>query len=149
MTAALSSCTKASPHTAAATATAASPTASPHTAASPTASQGKSRAYSAAIAEVNEYLTAWREHGLVAAQRFKVPAERGPDPNPVKLSSGEVTSYQPFRWVSEDNFTLMVILNLRFNGSPGAWNPGKNGRFITFTRTAGQSQYLMYFATGP
>jgi hypothetical protein len=133
MTAALSSCTKAGPHATA----------------SPSVSQGNGRAYAAAIAEVNEYLTVWREHGLVAAQRFKVLSERGPDPSPVKLNGGEVTSYRPYRWVSEDNFTLLVILNLRFSGSPGAWNPGKNGRFITFTRKAGQSRYLMYFATGP
>ena len=114
----------------------------------PPASLSKPQAYSSAIAEVNEYLTAWRENGAqAAAQLYKVQAERGPDS--LRLSSGEVVSYRPDRWVSEDDFTLLVILELHFIGSPYAWDPGRNGRFITFTRKAGQAKYLMYFATSP
>lgn len=60
-----------------------------------------------------------------------------------------MVSWRPFRWVSDDDFTLLVILDLHFAGSPGAWSPGRNGRFIAFTRNAGHGQYLMYFATGP
>ena len=114
----------------------------------PPASLSKAQAYSSAIAEVNEYLTAWRENGAqAAAQLYKVQAERGPDS--LRLSSGEVVSYRPDRWVSADDFTLLVILELHFIGSPYAWDPGRNGRFITFTRKAGQAKYLMYFATSP
>jgi hypothetical protein len=110
-------------------------------------SQARTHAYSTAIAEVNEYLMTWSEHGARAAQRFLVRSERGPDP--IRLSSGSVISYKPDRWVSANEFTLLVILNLHFTGSSGAWNPGRNGRFITFTRSGRQSQYLMYFATSP
>ena len=121
--------------------------ASPHPAVPSPVKQGKAQAYSAAIAEVRDYLATWHQHGAQAAQRFMVPAERGP--NPLLLRSGKVVSYRPYRWVSQDNFTLLVILDLHFAGSPGAWNSGSNGRFVTFTRQAGQSHYLMYFATSP
>ena len=121
--------------------------ANPHPAALSSARQGKAQAYSAAIAEVGGYLATWHRQGAQAAQRFMVPAERGP--SPILLRSGKVVSYRPYRWVSPDNFTLFVILDLHFIGSPGAWNSGSNGRFVTFTRRAGQSHYLMYFATGP
>jgi hypothetical protein len=123
--------------------------ANPHRAAPSSVKQGKAQAYSAAIAEVNVYLATWHQHGAQAAQRFMIPAERGPDPNAILLRNGKVLSYRPYRWVSQDNFTLFVILDLHFAGSPGAWNSGTNGRFVTFTRHAGQSHYLMYFATGP
>jgi hypothetical protein len=128
---------------------------SPHPAAALPVKQSKAQAYSAAIAEVNDYLAAWHQQGrALASQRFMVPAERGPDPaesgpDPIVLRSGNVVSYQPYRWVSQDDFTLLVILDLHFAGTPGAWNSGSNGRFVTFTRQAGQSHYLMYFATGP
>jgi hypothetical protein len=112
------------------------------------ASQGKATAVTAAIAEVNQYLTAWRDHGAqAAAQQYMVPAERGPAS--VRLSGGKVVSYTLDRWVSGDNFTLEVILDLHFIGSPVAWSPGRNDRFITFTRSPGKGQYLMYFATSP
>lgn len=120
----------------------------PHPAAPPPLKQAKAQAYSAAIAEVNEYLAVWRQQGRPrAANRFMVAAERGPDP--IRLSSGKVISYRQYRWVSQDRFTLFVMLDLHFAGSPGAWDSGLNGRFVTFTRQAGQSHYLMYFATGP
>ncbi len=121
--------------------------ANPHPAALSSVKQGKAQAYSAAIAEVNDYLATWHQQGAQAAQRFMVPAERGP--NPILLRNGKVVSYRPYRWVSQDNFTLFVILDLHFAGFPGAWDSGRNGRFVTFTRQAGQSHYLMYFATSP
>jgi len=128
----LSSCSQTNPH----------PT---HPAASSPVKQGKAEAYSAAMATVNDYLAAWHQQGgAQAAQQFMVPAERGPDP--ILLRSGKVVSYRPFRWVSQDDFTLFVILDLHFVGFPGAWNSGSNGRFVTFTRQAGRSHYLMYFA---
>ncbi len=134
----LSSCSQASPHPA-------GPSSVKQVKAAVT--QGKAPAYSVAITEVNDYLATWHQHGAQAAQRFLVQAERGPDP--IVLRSGKVVSYQPYRWASQDSFTLLVILDLHFVGSSGAWNSGSNGRFITFSRPAGHSQYLMYFATGP
>jgi hypothetical protein len=129
--------------------------ADPHPAAPSPVNQDKVHAYSVAIAEVSDYLAAWHQVGRAkAAQRFMVPSERGPDPgepgpDPVILRSGKVLSYRPDRWVSQDNFTLLVLLDLHFAGSPGAWNSGSNGRFVTFTRQPRQNHYLMYFATSP
>ena len=110
-------------------------------------SQTKPQAYSTAIAEVNQYLATWSKDGASAAQRLMVPSERGPDP--IRLSSGKVVSYRPDRWVSDNEFTLLVNVDLHFTASSGAWNPGLNGRFITFTRSDRQHKFLMYFATSP
>jgi hypothetical protein len=140
MTVSLSSCSRAHPHPAASS-PAKSPVESP-------VRQDKAHAYSAAIAEVKDYLAVWHQQGDRAAQRFLVPAS-GPEPPPIILKSGKVVSYRPYRWVSQDNFTLFVNLDLHFAGFPSAWNSGLNSRFITFTRRAGQRHYLMYFTTSP
>ena len=109
----------------------------------------KARAYEAAISVVRDYLAVWHEQGRAAASdQFLVASERGGG-NDVVLRSGRVISYQPDRWVSADHFTLLVILDLHFDGWQGAWDIGRNGRFITFTRSTGQKRYLMYFATSP
>ncbi len=98
---------------------------------------------------VRDYLAAWHGHGRAAASdQFLVPSERGGS-NDVVLRLGKVISYQPDRWVSADHFTLLVILDLHFDGWQGAWDIGRNGRFITFTWSTGQKRYLMYFATSP
>ena len=115
-------------------------------AASPTRSADRAQVYSAAISEVRDYLVVWRERGCpVATRDFLVP-DGGCD---LILRSGNVISYQPYHWVSSNHFTLMVTLDLHFKGSHGAWNVGLNSRFITFSRTAAQSRYLMYMTTGP
>jgi hypothetical protein len=107
------------------------------------------RAYEAAISVVRGYLAVWREQGRAAASdQFLVPSERGGG-NDVALRVGKVISYQPGRWVSADHFRLLVILDLHFDGPQGAWDIGRNGRFITFTRSTGQKHYLMFFATSP
>src|SRR5215470_9831792 len=115
-------------------------------AASPTRSADRAQLYSVAISEVREYLVVWRERGCPAATREFVVPDGGCD---LILRSGKVISYQPYHWVSSNHFTLMVALDLHFKGSPGAWNAGMNSRFITFSRTAAQSRYLMDMATGP
>jgi hypothetical protein len=122
--------------------------ANPGLAVSPSTKQGRSQAYSAAISELRDYLTAWHEQGAsVASQRFLVPDQRGG--GGLILRSGKVISYQPYRWVSGNQFTLLVAMDLHFTGSPGAWNVGHNDRFVTFVRTAGRGRYLLRFATGP
>ncbi len=122
--------------------------ANPGPAVSPSTNQDRSSAYSAAIGELRDYLTAWHEQGeSVASERFLVPSQRGG--SGVILKTGTVISYQPYHWVSSSQFTLLVTLDLHFTGSPGAWNVGNNDRFITFFRPAGQDRYLLQFATGP
>lgn len=113
---------------------------------SPATSAGRAQVYSAAVSEVRDYLMVWRERGCpVATREFLVP-DGGCD---LMLRSGKVISYQPYRWVSRNHFTLVVTLDLHFKGSPGAWNVGLNSRFITFSRAAALNRYLMYMATGP
>lgn len=122
--------------------------ANPGPAVSSSTSQGRSQAYSAAIGELRDYLTAWHSQGRSAASRqFLVPDQRGGDP--ILLKSGKVISYRPYSWLSGNRFTLLVTLDLHFTGSSGAWNVGHNDRFVTFFRPAGQSRYLLRFATGP
>lgn len=110
---------------------------------------GASRTYSAAIAELGEYLAAWRNQGAaVASQEFLVPDQRvGGDG--LILRGGRVISYEPYSWASDNQFRLLVTLDLHFTGSPGAWSEGHNDRFVTFSRSIGQGRYLMEFATGP
>jgi hypothetical protein len=113
------------------------------------ASADKAHAYSAAISELRDYLTAWQARGeSVASQQFLVPDERAGGVSLI-LRSSKVISYKPYRWVSSSRFTLFVSVDLRFTGSQGAWDVGRNDRFVTFSRTTTQGRYLMYFATGP
>lgn len=116
---------------------------------SPPTNHGRSQAYSAAISELGGYLTVWRERGRsVASEQFLVPDQRGSGGG-VILRSGKVISYKPYRWISRNQFTILVTLDLHFTGSPGAWNVGNNDRFVTFLRPAERSRYLLQFATGP
>lgn len=112
-------------------------------------STDKAHAYSAAISEVRDYLAVWQARGeSVASQQFLVPVEREGGVNLI-LRSGKVISYKPYRWVSSGQFTLFVSVDLRFTGSQGAWDAGRNDRFVTFSRTASHGPYLMYFASSP
>jgi hypothetical protein len=117
--------------------------------ASPPSNVDRTQAYSAAISELRDYLAVWRVRGESAAsQQFLVPAERAGGVS-LRLRSGKVVSYKPYRWVSSSRFTLFVTVDLHFIGSEGAWDVGRNDRFATFSRTASQGRYLIYFATGP
>ena len=120
----------------------------PGPAVSSSESQDRSQVYSAAIAELHDYLSVWHEQGRsVASERFLVSGQRGG--GDYKLRRGKVVSYQPYRWVSGNQFTLLVTLDLHFTGSPGAWNQGRNDRFVTFFRPTGRGPYLLQFATSP
>jgi len=117
--------------------------------ASPPKSVDRTQAYSVAISELRDYLAVWQAHGeSVASQQFLVPQERTGGVS-LRLRSGKVVSYKPYRWVSSSRFTLFVIVDLHFIGSQGAWNVGRNDRFVTCSRTAREGRYLMSFATGP
>jgi hypothetical protein len=120
--------------------------ANPRSGGSPPSTVSKAQAYAAAISEVRDYLVVWRERGCPVATKEFLVQDGGCD---LILRSGKVISYRPYHWVSSNHFTLMVTLDLHFEGSPGAWNVGLNSRFITFSRTGAQGRYLLEFATGP
>lgn len=103
------------------------------------------------ILQLTSFLNDWRTEGAFkAASKYLAGDERPTSPSglPV-LVSGQVKSSEVVTLVSEDQFTVMVVLDLKFSGDPVAWGQGANTRFVTFTRTSPTSPYLMYLATGP
>jgi hypothetical protein len=112
-----------------------------------TPAQARRAAYEGAVVELQDYLNYWHQVGpLKASQLFLVPSQRG---GTIKLASGKVLSYHPYSWRSANNFTLLMSINLHFAGWHGAWNEGKNDRFVTFTRAPKGQPFLMAFYTGP
>jgi hypothetical protein len=120
---------------------------------------GAAKAYATAIAEVGAYLDLWaREGPYTAAAAYLVPQDQppagadtsSPFAAPVVLLSGAVDSYGPSTWVSADNFTLYVAMNLHFRGdaASAAWAEGPNSRFFIFTRPNPETAYRMDVATG-
>jgi hypothetical protein len=111
-----------------------------------TPAQARQVAYEHAANELQDYLNYWHLVGpSTASKLFLVPSQRD---STVKLASGKVLSYHPYSWKSQSDFTLLMSLDLHFNGWHGAWNVGKNDRFVTFTR-ASNGQQLMALNTGP
>jgi hypothetical protein len=103
----------------------------------------------AVVRTVRRYLHAWAAQGPSAASRYLVADERTTsDQGAPRLASGTIRSYRLYRWQGPRAFTLLVSLDLRFTGSPLAWNRGLNDRFVTVHRT-GHSGYLLELATGP
>jgi hypothetical protein len=117
---------------------------------SPTAAGGApdDRAVAAAADEITSYLDDWAAHGAAHASRHLVAAQRAAtdDGMPV-LVQGRLGSYEVSRWRSPSDFTLMVSMDLRFDGSPEAWNSGDNTRFVTVQRHG--RGYLLELATSP
>lgn len=112
-----------------------------------TPAQARQVTYKAAASEVQDYLNYWHLAGpATASKQFLVSSQQG---DTVKLASGKVLSYHTYSWKSANEFTLLVSFNLHFSGSSGAWNEGKNDRFVTFMRTSQGQQFLMAFNTGP
>ena len=112
-----------------------------------TPAQARQAAYKAAANELRYYLNYWHLAGpLTASKLFLVPSQRD---GTVKLASGQVLSYHSYSWKSVNDFTLMVSLDLHFEGWHGAWNGGKNDRFVTFTSASHGQTLLMAFNTGP
>lgn len=103
------------------------------------------------ILQLTSFLNDWRTEGAFkAASKYLTGAMRPTSPSglPV-LVSGQVKSSKVVTLVSEDQFTVDVVLDLKFSGDSGAWGQGVNERFVTFTRTSPTSPYLMYLATSP
>jgi hypothetical protein len=112
-----------------------------------TPAQARQTAYKGAANELQDYLNYWHLVGPVTASKlFLVPSQRD---GTVKLASGKVLRYQPYSWKSANDFTLLMSLDLHFDGWRGAWNEGKNDRFVTFTRAPHGQPFLMALNTGP
>jgi hypothetical protein len=111
-----------------------------------TPAQARQAAYEAAANELQDYFNYWHLVGPVTASKlFLVPIQRD---GTVKLASGKVLNYHPYSWKSANDFTLLMSLDLHFEGWHGAWNEGQNDRFVTFTRAAHGQPLLMELNTG-
>ena len=112
-----------------------------------TPAQARRAAYKVAANELQDYFNYWHLVGPVtASRRFLVPSQRG---SAVKLASGQVSSYHVYTWKSQNDFTLLMSLNLHFEGRHVAWNEGRNDRFVTFTKSPHGQPFLMELNTGP
>jgi hypothetical protein len=112
-----------------------------------TPAQARRAAYKVAAIELQDYFNYWHLAGPVTASKlFLVPSQRD---GTVKLARGKVLSYHPYSWKTENDFTLLMSLDLHFEGWDGAWNEGKNDRFVTFTRATQGQPLLMELNTGP
>ena len=112
-----------------------------------TPAQARQAAYKSAAIELQDYLNYWHQVGPATASKlFLVPSQRN---GTVKLASGKVLSYRSYSWKSANDFTLLMGVDLHFSGWHGAWNAGKNDRFVTFTRSPQGQPFLMALYTGP
>jgi hypothetical protein len=112
-----------------------------------TPEQARQAAYKVAAHELQNYFNYWHLVGPATASKlFLVPSQRG---GTVKLASGKVLSSHAVSWKSANDFTLLMSLDLHFDGWHGAWNEGKNDRFVTFTRATLGQPFLMALNTGP
>jgi hypothetical protein len=118
----------------------------------PTLRPGDPPVYADAIARVQQWLDAWMA-GDTAAQNAMLEPESQrllPAPGYSQLLSGEISGYQPGQHISDDDFTLLVDLQLHLPAAnESAWGEGVNSRFITFKRADASSPFLMQFATSP
>lgn len=112
-----------------------------------TPAQARQAAYKSAANELQDYFNYWHLVGPVTASKlFLVPSQRD---STVRLLSGKVMSFHSYAWSSASDFTLLMSLNLHFEDWHGAWNEGKNDRFVTFTRGSHGQQFLIALNTGP
>ena len=91
---------------------------------------GHEQAVRATARAVQRYLDTWADRGPAAASRLLVPPMRvATDRGMPQLASGRVTSAELRWWRDAGQFTVLVTMDLRFDGSPYAWNRGSNTRF--------------------
>ncbi len=100
---------------------------------------GDPEVYAIALAHLQEYLDTWVREGPAAAKEMQ------DGPRQFQLLSGQVSSYKPFTYDSDDSFTLIVKLDLHFPpGQIYPWTVGNNGNiFFTFTRPDAASPFVM------
>lgn len=68
----------------------------------------------------------------------------------LRPTSARLVDYRIYRWGTSEDFTLLVTLDLRFpTRNTAAWNEGRNTRFVTFTKRAGDSSYRLDWRTSP
>ncbi|HEY8766263.1 MAG TPA: hypothetical protein VIP09_03205, partial [Dehalococcoidia bacterium] len=117
----------------------------------PTLRPGDPPVYADAIARLQEYLDAWAAGDNAGKNAMLEPATQAsssvPDP---QLLRGEIASYQPQQRVSDDDFTLLVDLQLHLpTANESAWGEGINSRFVNVKRADASSPFLMKFASSP
>lgn len=117
----------------------------------PYADQFKEAAYKFATTELQQYLDAWRIHGpVIATREFLVHVQQvRRTASSIYLASGASKLERPFTWISENRFTLLMSLNLHFNGGTGAWSVGVNDRFVTYTWSPKGAHFQMELNSGP
>ena len=115
----------------------------------PSSPAGK-RAVRATVDAVRHYLDTWVTDGPARAARSLYPRTRvTSDQGLPRLLSGSLESFEVSRWRGPDAFTLQVTLDLRFDGSPYAWQRGLNERFVTPHRQGEAGPYLLELASSP
>lgn len=104
-----------------------------------------------ARADLQAFLDTWRSDGLDTAGRQYLTSSGAPSgaSSTPRLVTGKVTAVRLATWRSADDFTLMVDLDLYFDGDPGAWTNGRNTRFVSATRASASAPFRLELATGP
>lgn len=118
----------------------------------PTLHPGDPAVYSDALDRVQQWLNAWMAGDTAAQSAMLEPESQqlGSTPRYSQPLSGEIADYQPYQHISDDDFTLLVDLQLHLpTANESAWGEGVNNRFITFKRADASSPFLMRFATSP
>ena len=110
------------------------------------AESGHERAVRATARTVQHYLDEWADRGPAAASRLLVPGMRvTTDRGMPILDQGRVTSAEMRWWRDPEHYTVLVTMDLRFDGSPFAWDRGSNTRFV---KVHGPRR-LLSLASGP
>jgi hypothetical protein len=135
------------------------PTVTPAPSLTPTASPGPPTTlrpgdpavYAEALDRVQQWLNAWMAGDTAAQNALLEPDSQVASPFPFsQLLSGEITHYEPYQHMSDDEFTLLVTLQLHLpTANESAWGEGVNSRFFTFKRPDASSPFLMHLASGP
>ncbi len=102
-----------------------------------------------AVTRLQSYLDTWRTAGLIAAGTMVVENQRAKRDD-LQLLSGTVTTARVARFTSNDNFVLLVTLDLHFPNKDGAaWGEGTNTRFVEFSRPHPSDPFTMSFSSSP
>lgn len=112
-----------------------------------TPGQAGQAAMTSAVASLQDYLNLWHAEGQAAADR-QFMVQGGSSAVTLRLKDGTVVHWRQAVWTSLHRFTLLVTLDLHFVGTSGSWNPGRNDRYVTFTRSSSYGWWHMSFATG-
>ena len=103
-----------------------------------------------AVATLRRYLHAWVVRGPAVASRYLVSSQQvSSDAGAPRLAAATLTSSRVYGWEGSRELTLLVSLDLRFEGDPGAWNQGENERFVTAREVGARHRYVLELATSP